>query len=75
MSNTKGNGTGQYITDAVPIEYEFWGDKFPYVDKPFYDKIGLARYLCPKNTDFFIRANFNSDNNEYVYIFFKEMIW
>ena len=50
------------------IEYEFWGDKFPHVEKFVYDRIGLSTYVCPKNTDFFIRANFNSDNYEAIQI-------
>ena len=50
------------------IEYEFWGDKFPHVEKLVYDRLGLSTYVCPKNTDFFIRANFNSDNYEVIQI-------
>ena len=37
-----------YIRTATPIEYEFWGDKFPHVSKSLYEKIGLTTYLCPK---------------------------
>ena len=50
------------------IEYEFWADKFPHVEKSMYDRIGLSTYVCPKKTDFFIRANFNSDNYEVIQI-------
>ena len=57
-----------FSTKETIIEYEFWGDKFPHVEKPVYDKIGLSTYVCPKNTDFFIRANLNSDNYEVIQI-------
>ena len=32
----KRNSDG-YSQSATPIEYEFWGDKFPHVDKNVYD--------------------------------------
>ena len=38
------------------------------MEKLVYDRVGLATYVWPKNTDFFIRANFNSDNFEVVQI-------
>ena len=38
------------------------------MEKLVYDRVGLATYIWPKNTDFFIRANFNSDNYEIVQI-------
>ena len=57
-----------YSAKETIIEYEFWGDKFPHVEKSIYDRVGLSTYVCPKNTDFFIRANFNSDNYEVIQI-------
>ena len=54
--------------NSTAIEYEYWGNKFPHVEKLVYDRVGLATYLWPKNTDFFIRANFNSDNYEVIQI-------
>ena len=57
-----------FSTKEKIIEYEFWGDKFPHVEKLVYDRVGLSTYVCPKNTDFFIRANFNSDNYEVIQI-------
>ena len=50
----------------TPIEYEFWGDRFPNVDKFLYDRIGLQTFICPKNTDFFVSGNFNSLNYEII---------
>ena len=38
------------------------------MEKLVYDRVGLATYIWPKNTDFFIRANLNSDNYEIVQI-------
>ena len=55
-------------TSEKIIEYEQWGDKFPHVEKTVYERVGLSTYVCPKNTDFFIRANFNSDNYEVIQI-------
>ena len=52
----------------TPIEYEFWGDKFPNVDRSLYDRIGLQTYICPKNTDFFVSGNFNSLNYEAIQV-------
>ena len=62
------NSTQGFSMTSIPIEYEFWGDKFPHVEKNVYDRVGLATYICPKNTNFFVRANFNSDNYEVVQI-------
>ena len=62
------NSSQGFSIAPTPIEYEFWGDKFPHVEKYVYDRVGLATYICPKNTDFFVRANFNSDNYEIVQI-------
>ena len=57
-----------FSTKETVIEYEQWGDKFPHIEKLVYDRVGLSTYVCPKNTDFFIRANFNSDNYEQIQI-------
>ena len=53
---------------STHIEYEYWNDKFPHVDKALYDRIGFQSYLCPKNSDFFIRANYNSEFYEFIQI-------
>ena len=58
-----------YSATTTPIEYEYWGNKFPFVQKQIYDRLGLSSYIWPKNTDFFLRANFNSDNYEIIQIF------
>ena len=47
---------------STPIEYEYWGNKFPHVQEPIYSKVGLSTYIWPKNTDFYLRANFKSIN-------------
>ena len=65
------NSVGYSVTNT-PIEYEYWGEKFPFVQKSIYDRIGLSTYLWPKNTDFFLRANFNSDNYETIQISLKK---
>lgn len=52
----------------VPIEYEFWGKKFPHVGPELYAKLGLELYLCPKTTDYYISGNFNSDKYSLVEI-------
>ena len=41
---------------STPIEFEYWGNKFPYVEKKVYDRVGLVTYICPKNTDFFCKS-------------------
>ena len=38
------------------------------MQEPIYSNIGLSTYLWPKNTDFFLRANFNSKNYETIQI-------
>ena len=64
--------SGGYVITNTPIEYEYWGDRFPFVQKSIYDRIGLSTYLWPKNTDFFLSANFNSDNYEVIKINLKK---
>ena len=56
------------ISHSTLIEYEYWNDRFPHVDKTLYDRIGFQSYLCPKNSDFFVRANYNSENYEFIQI-------
>ena len=53
---------------STSIEYEYWNNRFPHVDKAIYDRIGFQSYLCPKNSDFFVRANYNSENYELVQV-------
>ena len=60
--------SSEFSTNETVIEYELWGENFPHVKKLVYDRIGLSTYVCPKNTDFFIRANSNSDNYEVIQI-------
>ena len=57
-----------FTYSLTPIEYEFWGDRFPNVDKSLYDRIGLQMFICPKNTDFYISGNFNSLNYEAIQV-------
>ena len=55
-----------FTYSLTPIEYEFWGDRFPNVNKSLYDRIGLQTFIWPKNTDFYISGNFNSLNYEVI---------
>ena len=57
-----------YNAIITPIEFGYWESSFPYVQEPVYSKIGLSTYIWPKNTDFFLRANFNSNNYETIQI-------
>ena len=68
VSYIRDNSTSGFSSKSSIIEYELWKNKFPNVDKFVYDRVGLSTYICPKNTDFFIRANFNSDNYEAIQI-------
>ena len=61
------NSSGFSVT-TTPIEYEFWGEKFPNIEKSLYDKVGLQTFICPKNTDFFISGDFNSFNYKAIQI-------
>ena len=63
---TKNNITLGSQTNTIKIEYEYWGSKFPHVSENVYNRVDLSSYLWPKNTDFFIRSNFNSDNYEII---------
>ena len=56
---SKDNSDG-YIAESIP--YKLCGDKIPYIDKSTYDRLNLSSSVCPNNTDFFLRANLNSDN-------------
>ena len=47
-----------YHTSSTPIEYEYWGSKFSNLNQNIYNRLGLSTYLWPKNTDFFVRANY-----------------
>ena len=67
-SYIKQNNSQGFSFSSTPIEYEYCRDKFPHVDKATYDKAGLAEYICPKNSNFFVRANFNSDNFEVIQV-------
>ena len=65
LKNTNSYG---YNVTYKPIEYEYWGNKLPYVDNLANDKINLTTYIWPKSTNFFLRANYNSDNYEIIQI-------
>ena len=56
------------IVSSIPIEYELWGSKFPHVESDVYKRVGLSSYIWPKNTDFFIQSDFNSDNYQTIQI-------
>ena len=62
----KSLNNGGNTNTSIPIEYEFWGDKFPGVEKALYDRIGIQSYICTKNTDFFVCGNLNSLNYEVI---------
>ena len=64
----KTNNSQGYSVNSTEIEYELWGEKFPNVQKEVYDRIGLSTYICPKNTDFYVRSNFNSENFQTIQI-------
>ena len=68
------NSTAGYSVRSTPIPYEFWGSRIPFVKKSIYDRLNLYSYVCPKDTNFFLRANFNSDNYESVQIRFSKCI-
>ena len=57
-----------YTISSSSIEYEYWGSKFPHIQEVIYNNIDFSTYICPKNTDFFLRANFNSDNYEIIQV-------
>ena len=67
-SYIRDNSPKGFSITPTPIEYELCGDKFPHVEKNIYDRVGFAIYICPKNTNFFVRTNFNSDNYEVIQI-------
>ena len=49
------------------IPFEFWKG-IPYVDNSLSLRYNISTYLWPKSTDFFLRANFNSENYSVVQI-------
>ena len=68
VSYIKTNSSLGFNSTSTSIEYEYWNNRFPHVDKAIYDRIGFQSYLCPKNSDFFVRANYNSENYELVQV-------
>ena len=60
------------IVSSIPIEYELCGNKFPNVRDDIYKRVELSSYIWPKNTDFFIQSDFNSDNYQTIEIKFKK---
>lgn len=66
------NSTFQNQKKTTTIEMETWGDKFPNVNSDIYDKVGLATFLCPKNTDYYLQANYHSDNYSGIEIFVRK---
>ena len=64
----KKNNNQGYSVNSTEIEFELWGDKFPLVQKEVYDRIGLSTYICPKNIDFYVRSNFNSESFQTIQI-------
>ena len=65
LRNSQADGA---IVSSIPIEYELWGNKFPHVQSDVYKRVGLSSYIWPKNTDFFIQSDFNSDNYQTIQI-------
>ena len=57
---------------VVPIEMEPCGDNFPSVEKDVYDRRGLSLFLWPKNTDYFLRSNLNSDKFNAIEIYIQK---
>ena len=64
----KDNNSLGYSVRTTEIEYEIWGDRYPYSQKEIYDRIGLSTFICPKGADFFVRSNVNSDNFQAIQI-------
>ena len=54
------------------IEMEICGDNFPYDDQDVYKRSGLSLFLCPKNNDYFLQSNFNSDEFYTIEIFIQK---
>ena len=50
------------------IPYEYCGDNVPQVQKDIRKSTDYAKYICPKNKDFYIRSNYNSDSYEIIQI-------
>ena len=54
------------------IPYEYCGDNVPQVQKDIKNLTDYAKYICPKNKDFYIRSNYNSDSYEIIQIDVKK---
>ena len=62
------NDTNEATSTSKIIDYELWGDKFPIVGNGISNRIGLSSFIWPKNSDFFIRSDLNSDNYQILQI-------
>ena len=60
--------TNIVTSTSKTIDYELWGDKFPIIGNGTNNRIGLSSFIWPKNSDFFIRSDFNSDNYQILQI-------
>ena len=69
-SRDKNNKYG-VSSNYTSIPYELWGDNIPEVEKKIINSTDYTKYICPKNKDFYIRANYNSDNYKIIEIDFN----
>ena len=65
LRDTNNNGSSAKYKS---IPYEYCGDNLPEVQKNIKSLTDYAKYICPKNRDFYIRSNYNSDSYEIIQI-------
>ena len=70
ISYLRDNSTYGYTTKIDEIPYENCGNKFPYTEQSVYQRLDLSSYICPKNTDFYLRSNSNSYNFQAIQVRF-----
>ena len=70
ISYIRDNSILGYTINSTPIPYEKCGDKFPHIEQSVYQRLDLSSYICPKNTDFYLRSNSNSINYQAIQLRF-----
>lgn len=70
----RAEGRKDLYSNQTEIEFDFCGDKFPFVEKTLYDRVGLQTFICPKNTDYFVTSNFNSDRFDGVSVILRKCV-
>ena len=69
---TRDNSTYFQNISSINIPFEYWNINSTQYDSLLSNSTKNLKYLCPNFKDYFIRANYNSDNYEVIEINFNK---